>query len=280
MSEEDEVEATVEDGDESETIVDYLKEFLESKTWTTLLMTATFWALFQADVCTMYFSKLVDPAVAYISLGWFIVFMFEMFLNFALGLDYGANKGLNKITFYMILDLVGSLSLIPDFIILFGVELPATGSAKMARAARTARIGARLTRLMKLFRSKGGNSAYSQMMLGDEQDAMQESAASKFGEEVSDGISKKVVILTLVLLVSVPFFMPLITEAKIDAIRIIETMPNDKLWRPSARTTALSRISKTLKMRSWPIWSCWTTPTGRTKREKGVVTTSLWMNAV
>jgi class 3 adenylate cyclase len=229
MSEEDEVEATVEDGDESETIVDYLKEFLESKTWTTLLMTATFWALFQADVCTMYFSKLVDPAVAYISLGWFIVFMFEMFLNFALGLDYGANKGLNKITFYMILDLVGSLSLIPDFIILFGVELPATGSAKMARAARTARIGARLTRLMKLFRSKGGNSAYSQMMLGDEQDAMQESAASKFGEEVSDGISKKVVILTLVLLVSVPFFMPLITEAKIDAIRIIETMPNDKL---------------------------------------------------
>ena len=144
MSEEDEVEATVEDGDEAESIVDFLKEFLDSKTWTTLLMTATFWALFQADVCTMYFSKLVDPAVAYISLGWFIVFMFEMFLNFALGLDYGANKGLNKITFYMVLDLVGSLSLIPDFIILFGVELPATGSAKMARAARTARIGTTL----------------------------------------------------------------------------------------------------------------------------------------
>jgi class 3 adenylate cyclase len=231
MSDEDvpSVETAAEDGDESETIVDFLKEFLESKTWTTLLMTATFWALFQTDVCTMYFSKEVDPAVAYISLGWFIVFMFEMFLNFALGLDYGANKGLGKFTFYMMLDLVGTLSLIPDFIILFGVELPATGSAKMARAARTARIGARLTRLMKLFRSKGGNSAYSQMMLGDESDAMQESAASKFGEDVSDGISKKVVILTLVLLISVPFFMPLIKEAKVDAIRMIETMPNDKL---------------------------------------------------
>ena len=144
MSDEDvpSVETAAEDGDESETIVDFLKEFLESKTWTTLLMTATFWALFQTDVCTMYFSKEVDPAVAYISLGWFIVFMFEMFLNFALGLDYGANKGLGKFTFYMMLDLVGTLSLIPDFIILFGVELPATGSAKMARAARTARIGA------------------------------------------------------------------------------------------------------------------------------------------
>jgi hypothetical protein len=75
---------------------------------------------------------------------------------------------------------------------------------------------------MKLFRSKGGNSAYSQMMLGDQQEAMEESAASKFGEDVSDGISKKVVMLTLILLIAVPMFMPVVMPSKNDAIKIIE----------------------------------------------------------
>jgi hypothetical protein len=78
---------------------------------------------------------------------------------------------------------------------------------------------------MKLFRSKGGNSAYSQMMLGDEQAAMQESAASKFGEAVSDGISQKVVMLTLTLLIVVPFFIPAVVPAKHEAIDIIEVGP-------------------------------------------------------
>ena len=133
-----EVEETVQ---QSETLSDHIQEFLESKTWTTLVMTATFYALFQADLCVMYFSKQADPAVGYMALGWFVVFMFEMGLNFALGLDYGANKGLDKFTFYMFLDLVGTLSLIPDFLIIFDVETPAAGSLTMARAARTARIG-------------------------------------------------------------------------------------------------------------------------------------------
>jgi len=220
---------------EEETIVDFMKEFLESKTWTTLLMTATFWALFQADICTMYFSKAADPALGYIALGWFLVFSFEMTLNFALGLDYGANKGCDKFTFYMILDLVGTASLIPDFLVLFDIELGGADSLTMARAARTARIGARLTRLMKLFRSKGGNSAYSQMMLGDQQEAMEESAASKFGEDVSDGISKKVVMLTLILLIAVPMFMPVVMPSKNDAIKIIEATDTDKLLASFAR---------------------------------------------
>lgn len=227
MSSDDKVD--VEEAEQSETITDFVKEFLDSKTWTTLIMTATFYALFQADLCVMYFSKKADPALGYLALGWFIVFMFEMFLNFALGIDYGAKSGLDKFTFYMFLDLVGTLSLIPDFLIIFDVEMPASGSLTMARAARTARIGARLTRLMKLFRSKGGNSAYSQMMLGDEQAAIEESAASKFGEAVSDGISQKVVMLTLTLLIVVPFFIPAVVPAKHEAIDIIEAVSNKQL---------------------------------------------------
>ena len=76
---------------------------------------------------------------------------------------------------------------------------------------------------MKVFRSSGGNSAYSQMFINDDDDAAQvDSAASKFGEEVSDGISKKVVFLTLVLLGIVPLFMPLDILGKADGIKIIE----------------------------------------------------------
>ena len=76
---------------------------------------------------------------------------------------------------------------------------------------------------MKVFRQSGGDSAYSQMFITEDEDApTADSAASKFGEEVSDGISKKVVFLTLVLLGIVPLFMPLDILGKSDGIKIIE----------------------------------------------------------
>jgi hypothetical protein len=79
---------------------------------------------------------------------------------------------------------------------------------------------------MKVFRSSGGNSAYSQMMMSDDnEDEAPDSAASKFGEDVSDGISKKVVFLTLTLLIIVPLFMPYDVLGKNDGIRIIEVRP-------------------------------------------------------
>jgi len=127
--------------EETDGIGALIKEFLNSKTWTTLVMTATFFALFQVDVCAMYFSKRADKPLGYLTLGWFIVFCFEMLMNFVFSIDYGANKGLNKITFYMILDLVGTVSLIPDFMIIFGVTTTGSGDAMLARVARTARIG-------------------------------------------------------------------------------------------------------------------------------------------
>lgn len=215
MSDDDEQKEPVDDG--SETIFDFLREFVNSKTWTTLTMTATFYALFQADVCQMFFSKRVDVPLAYLTLFWFFIFLFDMILNFVLKIDYGS-KGAKACVpipdFYLCLDLVGTLSLIPDFIVIFGVEIASPGNATIARAARTARIGARLTRLMKLFRSSGGNSAYATMMNGDQLADMDASAASKFGEEVSDGISKKVIALVLVLLIAVPLFEtdPVITK--------------------------------------------------------------------
>ncbi len=126
---------------ESDSFGALLRDFLASKTWTTVVMTATFFALFQVDICNMYFSKQADVPFAYLTLGWFVVFLFEMTMNFVMGIDYGANPGLQKLTFYFFLDLVGTLSLIPDFIIIFGVTFPSSGSAMLARVARTARVG-------------------------------------------------------------------------------------------------------------------------------------------
>ena len=74
---------------------------------------------------------------------------------------------------------------------------------------------------MKVFRSSGGTSAYSQMM-GPDDEEVEESAATGFGNDVSDGISKKVVFLTLVLLGVVPMFMPLDILGKKDGVRMIE----------------------------------------------------------
>ena len=126
---------------EGDSFGDLLREFLASKTWTTVVMTATFFALFQVDICNMYFSKQADVPFAYLTLGWFVVFLFEMTMNFVMGIVYGANPGIQKLTFYFFLDLVGTLSLIPDFVVIFGVSFPSSGSAMLARVARTARVG-------------------------------------------------------------------------------------------------------------------------------------------
>jgi hypothetical protein len=127
--------------EESDSFGALLREFLASKTWTTVVMTATFFALFQVDICNMYFSKQADVPFAYLTLGWFVVFLFEMTMNFVMGIDYGANPGAGKFTFYFFLDLVGTLSLIPDFVVIFGITFPSSGSAMLARVARTARVG-------------------------------------------------------------------------------------------------------------------------------------------
>ena len=121
-----------------------LGEFLDSKTWTTVVMTATFYALFQVDICAMYFSKRADGPLGYLTLGWFMVFCFEMAMNFVMGIDYGGNKGCDKFTFYFFLDCIGTVSLIPDFLIIFDITFQAEGSLILARVARTARIGAPL----------------------------------------------------------------------------------------------------------------------------------------
>jgi|EP01043_Picozoa_sp_COSAG02_P028726 hypothetical protein len=96
---------------------------------------------------------------------------------------------------------------------------------------------------MKVFRSSGGDSAYSQMFMNEDDEAPEpDSAASKFGEEVSDSISKKVVFLTLVLLGVVPLFMPLDILGKADGIKIIEVCSPSLPFAPRRKPTTLMAV--------------------------------------
>jgi len=222
------------EADEEDTITLLLTEFLEGKAWTFVVMTATFYALFQVDLCQYFFSYRADKPLAFITFGVFIVFCFETSLNFILKLDYGANDGFRKFSFYFWLDFIGTVSLIPDFLVIFNISQEAPSNLILARIARVARVGARLTRLMKVFRSKGGKSQYANMMLSDDSDKLEESAASTFGEEVSDGISMRVVTLSLTLLIAVPLFLPHLAESKIPALDLMASFEKDALARSFA----------------------------------------------
>eukprot|EP01052_Picozoa_sp_SAG31_P013581 SAG31_NODE_819_length_11811_cov_3.315488_11_plen_838_part_00 len=227
-----------------QTLGGYITDFLLGKTWATIVMTATFLALFQTDICILYFGKRFDKALALIALAVFVIFAFEMTMNFALKIDYGAIPCAEvhsrcvpgPFTFYMLLDLIGTVSLIPDFIILFGVEFGVPGSLVLARVARAARIGARLTRLMKLFKSRDGSSIYSDMTMSKDALDLNDSPASTFGTEVADGMSKRVVLLTLTLLTVVPLFIP---------------TPSDELYREDKALHFLEKLPRSVLVASF-----------------------------
>ena len=109
--------------DGSEPFSEFLNDFLDSKSWTTVVTTVTFMALFQADVATMYYGRGSDAPLAVITMTIFLIFFFEMVLNLALSREYGAQKGWGKFTtFFGVLDMIATFSLIPDFVIIFGIE--------------------------------------------------------------------------------------------------------------------------------------------------------------
>ena len=124
-------------------------EFLEAGVWQLLVMFFTFWALFAPDIIQVLISKDLDKILHVITLLGFLLFLSEIFLNFFVKRDYGGKQGLEKLTWFLLIDIVGTLSLIPDFLRVFDVYMEASQSAGLARAGRAARIGARLSRLVR-----------------------------------------------------------------------------------------------------------------------------------
>ena len=96
-----------------------LFQFLEGGVWALIVTFFTFWALFAPDLIQVLLPKEADKPCAVVTLLGFIVFFFEIILNFVLKRDYGGKPGLSKLTWFLLIDIVGTASLIPDFLPLF-----------------------------------------------------------------------------------------------------------------------------------------------------------------
>jgi class 3 adenylate cyclase len=197
--------------EEIQSCMDGLVQFLDSAGWQIAVGFMTAWALFASDIALWVLPKSADLPLAIFTLIVFLGFLFEFLSNIFTGRDYGTDVG----DLFFWLDFVGTISLIPDFIIIFGYEFEVPDNAVLARVARAARIGARLSRVSKIFRVKDGDSAFTSMLkqkleeAGEGEDEAEEAASdvsSQVGAKVADGISKKVVMLVIILLVFVPIF--------------------------------------------------------------------------
>jgi hypothetical protein len=201
-------------------------EFMEGSLFGNLTIAATFWCLFAPDVQVVVAPKVFDYPAAIVTLSSFCLFCFELIGNFYVGRDYGGLPGMDKITMFLIIDIVGTISIIPEFLILIpgiGSVSPA-GNLTLARAGRSARIGARLGRLVRLFRVQEDEPEYGL----DGQKL--ETEPSEIGHIVADQISSRVVFVVICLIILMPAFLyspaPQHQRFSLELFKITHPTPN------------------------------------------------------
>ena len=214
-----------------------IKKVLNSPPWTYLTIFNTLYALFSIDICLLLLPKTADIPQAWVTFVVFLCFLFEMTGNILAKRDYGALAAGEKYNMFFWLDFVGTFSLIPDFLLAFGVpEQGVPDQVILARVARAARIGARLSRLTKIIKIGGkvGKTSMEKSFekLGidaTELDSPDTQVGSQIGAAVAEGISKRVIGLVIVLLVFVPIFQftdPVggVAQTKTDMLKILQGM--------------------------------------------------------
>jgi class 3 adenylate cyclase len=232
------------EGEEAESCGDTMIGVLDSTGFQASIGIATGWALFATDVAIWVLPKSADFGIAIVTFLVFLLFLTEFLGNIILGRDYGSDAT----NLFFILDFVGTASLIPEFLVLFDVIIESPDNVVLARVARAARIGARLSRLTKVFRVKGGESKFTAMLKekgidpdeeGEGEGDAAEDVSSQVGAKVADGISKKIVVLVIVLLVFVPMFEFIepqggVKQSKEEAMHMLyslKTSADDHAWK-------------------------------------------------
>jgi hypothetical protein len=211
-----------------------LYTWLDSRVFSVAIVFFTFEALFAADLLQVMLPKDFDIPVAVVTFAGFLLFMLEIVANFWVHRDYGARKGCDKLTVFLFIDLAGTLSLIPDFLILFGVSFSGSKSASLARAGRAARIGARMARLVRMFRLDE-----EEVLYGPDGRKL-EVKSSTIGATVADKISTRVVLLVMALIIVLPVITyadpPTMEETAIDLFAALaaDSAPS----KPTAQTMA------------------------------------------
>ena len=198
-----------------ETFKAHLLQMLDSNATTIVMTTATVYALFGDDIRYGAFSKSTDDV--FYSLASFCLFLFlvELLLSCWVKQDY-------RWSFYFFLDAIATVSLIPDigwiWYPLVGIEEDQGGNSdteQIQSAGKASRAGTRTSRIIRIIRLirlisivKLYKSAKQAMKDDDEeeQDSQEIPSESKVGKKLSDLTTKRVIILVLLMLFTLPLF--------------------------------------------------------------------------
>ncbi|OMJ84319.1 hypothetical protein SteCoe_14605 [Stentor coeruleus] len=191
---------------------------LDSNILLVFMLIVTFYALFSDDIRISQFSKSQDDGFFALSCCALSFFSIEMIMSFIF-------KGEYRWSFYYWLDLIATLSIIPDidwaWNPIVGINSSSTSSSNVnqiqnagkssragARAARVIRIVrlVRLMRIAKLYKhAKRAVKTDSVDQIADD-DTVYIPKESRVGRKLSDIITKRVIILVMVVLILIPLF--------------------------------------------------------------------------
>ena len=194
-----------------------INSFLDSTLFSITLNIITLYALFGDDIKTLGFPKSSDDIFSSLVVFCLLLFLIELILSFLYKPGY-------RWSFYFWLDLVATLSLIPDIGWIWdeaigissssnsGKSLQSAGKAsragtKTTRALRIIRI-VRLIRLVKLY--KNAKAAMKKREkneeLGELFKNLPVTSESKVGKKMAEVVMKRVILIVLVLLFILPLF--------------------------------------------------------------------------
>jgi hypothetical protein len=195
-------------------------QFFNSKSFTIFISIVTLYALFGDDIRMAFFTKSQDNI--FFSLATFSMFVFLCEL-----LVFTFLKPSYRWTFYFWLDLLATVSLIPDigwlWDVIIGID-PTTSNGRtknLQNAAKASRIGtrtSRVVRIIRLIRLIRMVKLYknAKILKGDEKFDSEKDEAfyeedhsgneSKVGTSLSNLITQKVIIMILLMLMIFPIF--------------------------------------------------------------------------
>lgn len=196
----------------------YMLKFLDSYGLLIFMLIVTTYALFSDDVRVSAFSKSADDVFFGLSTCAMFIFAVEMSLSFMLKPDY-------RWSFYFWLDLIATLSIIPDigwaWDKIIGIGSSSNSSSNVSQlqgAAKSSRAGARAARVIKIVRlvrlmriakiyKHAKNAAYQKNneQVNDSSN-LQIPRESRVGRILSDLLTKRVIILVMVILILIPLF--------------------------------------------------------------------------
>jgi hypothetical protein len=137
-----------EGGGDGKAAVHPVRAFLDSKPYTVWIVLLTGFSILSNDLRILVFTKEDDFAFGVLVLVVVLFWAFEIVANLALGRGYSTTN----LTVFFWVDVLGTFTLLPDVINLLGGNSTSGGQLNMARAARAARLGGRLSLMIRAVR--------------------------------------------------------------------------------------------------------------------------------